>query len=292
MSETTIENLKTKFKGCYVATLTPFGNQEIGGAVDTATIRNHVKWLLDNGVEGLCPAGTTGEFLYLSDEEKRAIIAATVEGAEGRVPTIAGVWAFTSHDAASLAKYAESVGADGVFLPTPIYYPAGDNEIFHWYEAVARATSLPVFAYNIPQYAANTVSIACLHHLFDAGLIAGVKDSTGKADRVGELVRNFGEHHVVYAASDGFATEGRKLGADGFISAIANATPALFARLWAGDESLQPQVDALRSTLKQMGSIAALKYLLHRQGFPFGNARLPFSELTGEHRQILDSIAL
>ncbi len=283
------ESVKAAFKGCYVATVTPFNG---ANRLDAGAIHAQVAWLIENGVEGLCPAGTTGEFLYLTDEEKRQIITATVEAAGGKIPTIAGVWAFTSAEAADLARHAEASGAQGVFLPTPIYYPAGDNEIFQWYEAIARATTLPLFAYNIPQYAANTVSIACLQRLFEAGLIAGVKDSTGKSERVSELVRHFGAEHVVFAASDGFATEGRKLGADGFISAIANATPALFARLWAGDESLQPKVDALRTTLKQMGSIAALKYLLQRQGFPFGNARLPFSTLTESHKQTLDAIDL
>ena len=111
-------------------------------------------------------------------------------------------------------------------------------------------------------------------------MIAGVKDSTGKAERVTELIQNFGEVGSIFAASDSFASQGRKLGADGFISAIANLTPALFARLWNGDESLQVEVDTLRNTLKQVGSIPALKYLLTRKGFAFGNSRLPFSTLS------------
>ena len=278
---------KTRFKGCYVATLTPFDSQ---GRVDLGVVRAHTAWLIENGIEGLCPVGTTGEFLFLSESEKSAIIRATVEGASGRVPVLAGVWATTPEEINRLAKGAEDTGADGVFLPTPIYYPATQTTIYDWYEGAKRATSLPVFAYNIPQYAANEITFDTLQHLLDAGIIAGVKDSTGKAERVGELVKRFGQEHTVFAASDSFATEGRKLGADGFISAIANAVPALFAKLWAGDESLQSEVDTLRSALKKVGSLPALKFLLVKQGFAFGGVRIPYSDLTEAQKKDLEGL--
>ncbi len=280
---------KERFHGCYVATLTPFDTAD---RLDVGVAKAHAQWLVENGAEGLCPAGTTGEFLYLTEAEKSALIMTTVEAVGGRIPVIAGVWGLREAETARLAKAAEQAGADGVFLPTPIYYPAGDEAVYRHYAAVHAATSLPVFAYNIPQYAANEVSFNCLERLFDDGVILGAKDSTGKAERVGELVRRFGERGVVFAASDSFASEGRKLGADGFISAIANVAPAKFAALWAGDDSLQPEVDRLRMALKQVGSLPALKYLLGRCGFAFGEARLPSSSLTPTQKASLDALAL
>ena len=278
---------KTTFKGCYVATLTPF---DAADRLDDGVLRAHVEWLVENGVQGLCPAGTTGEFLYLTLEEKRRIVQETVRAAAGRVPVIAGVWGLRESETLTLAKAAEDAGAQGVFLPPPIYYPATDAAVFAHYAAVHAATSLPVFAYNIPQYAANEVSLACLVRLFAEGIIAGAKDSTGKADRVSALVERFGSRGVVFAASDGFASEGRRLGADGFISAIANVAPELFARLWAGDDSLQPRVDELRTALKQVGSIPALKHLLTGKGYPFGDARIPYSALAADQQAMLDAL--
>lgn len=278
---------KSKFHGCYIATLTPFDSHN---RLDIGLVQAHTRWLLDQGVAGLCPAGTTGEFLYLTQEEKTQVVKTTVVGAAGRAPVIAGIWAQTSEEVSALARSAEESGADAVFLPTPIYYPASDVAIYAWYGNAHRSTSLPVFAYNIPQYAANAISIPCLQRLFAEGIIAGVKDSTGKSDRVGELVAHFGVNNVVFAASDGFASEGRRLGADGFISAIGNAAPALFSRLWGGEESLQPRVDAIRTALKQVGSIPALKYLLSRQGFAFGASRLPYSDLTQTQQADLDAL--
>jgi len=287
MSDNAVNRVKAAFKGCYVATLTPFDSMD---GLDDGVLRAHVEWLVENGVQGLCPAGTTGEFLYLSLEEKRRIVQETVRAATGRIPVIAGVWGLRETEMLTLAKAAEDAGAQGVFLPPPIYYPANDAAVFAHYAAVHAATSLPVFAYNIPQYAANEVSLDCLERLFAEGIIAGAKDSTGKADRVGALVERFGTRGVVFAASDGFASEGRRLGADGFISAVANVAPALFASLWAGDDSLQPRVDALRTALKKAGSIPALKHLLTRQGFPFGDARIPYSALTSDQQAMLDAL--
>lgn len=281
--------VKAIFKGCYVATLTPF---DAADRLDEGVVRAHAQWLIENGIQGLCPAGTTGEFLYLTREEKRRLVAATVKAAGRRVPVIAGIWALRTGEVRWLARMAEDSGASAVFLPPPIYYPASEETIFAYYAAVHEATSLPVFAYNIPQYAANTISTACLERLLSEGIVVGVKDSTGNAERLREWVQRFGENAVLFAASDSFASEGRRLGADGFISAIANIAPSLFARLWAGEESLQPQVDALRAVLKQVGSIPALKTLAVRQGFAFGASRLPFSSLTAEQQQILDGIEI
>ncbi len=278
---------KRRFHGCYVATLTPFDKSD---RLDLGAAKAHAEWLANNGAEGLCPAGTTGEFLYLTEAEKTALIAATVQAVGRRIPVIAGVWGLREAETARLAKGAEAAGADAVFLPTPIYYPASDDAVYGHYAAVHAATSLPVFAYNIPQYAANEVSFACLERLFADGIILGAKDSTGTSERVSELVKRFGERGVVFAASDSFASEGRKLGADGFISAIANIAPARFAALWAGDDSLQPEVDRLRTALKQVGSLPALKYLLGRFGFSFGEARLPASALTSNQKSTLDAL--
>ena len=277
--------MQPKFQGCYVATLTPF---DASGKFDAGAAQSHAQWLVENGIEGLCPAGTTGEFLYLSHQEERELVSATVAAAQGRVPVIAGVWALTANETQDLARHAETAGANGVFLPPPIYYPASDDAIFAHYASVQKATALPVFAYNIPQHAANEISLDCLERLFTAGIIAGVKDSTGKAERVGKLVRRFGAEYTIFAASDGFAAEGRSLGADGFISAIGNAFPRLFAAIWNGETARQAEANQLRSALKQVGSISALKYLLTRQGFAFGASRLPFSDLTEAQREALN----
>lgn len=275
------------FRGCYIATVTPFDRNN---HLNSPALQDHCRWLVESGIDGLCPVGTTGEFLFLSQAEKMEAIQQTTEAVDGRVPVIAGIWAASVAESQALAISAASAHASGVFLPPPIYYPANDDAIYRWYSEIKSVTDLPLFAYNIPQYAANAISYACLDRLFGDEVIAGVKDSTGKLDRVSELVLRYGELGTVFAASDGFASEGRRIGAHGFISAIGNITPALFARLWAGDDSLQPRVDSIRTALKQVGSIPAIKYLLSQSGFPFGESRIPCSQLTAEQQNALDTL--
>lgn len=280
---------KARFQGCYTATLTPFDHQN---ALAGDVITRHIEWQITQGIAGFCPAGTTGEFLYLSEAEKVRVIQTTTEAANGRVPVIAGVWAWEAQARVSLTKAAQAAGADAVFLPPPIYYPANDEAIFRWYAEVRDASDLPVFAYSIPQYAANSLSLEVLERLFDAEVIIGVKDSTGKADRVRALVEQFGTRGVVFAASDAFATEGRELGADGFISAISNAAPALVSAVWNGATARQTEVNAIRTIIKEVGSISGLKAILTAKGYEFGGSRLPYSQLTPKQHEALAAYAL
>lgn len=268
-----------------VATLTPF---DANDRLDLAAVRTHTRFLIENGVSGLCPAGTTGEMLYLSVGEKVRLIEETCAAA-GCVPVVAGVWAHREKEIRLLCRAAQAARASAVFLPPPIYYPASDEVVYRHYASAREASGLPVFAYNIPAYAANAISPDCVERLAADGVIAGIKDSTGKADQMSELVERFGSRIAVEAASDSFAVEAKKLGAHGFISALANIWPASFVRLWNGDESLQPLVDEARTAVKRAGGIPALKRLLAKRGFSFGASRLPHSELSDDAVSLLDA---
>jgi len=275
-----------EFSGLLVATLTPF---DASGRVDYALLTRHTVLLADSGVQGICPCGTTGEWLYLSIGEKARIIEAAVDSASDRIPVMAGVAALNSKEIRLVARAAESAGAGGVFLPPPIYYPASDDVIYDHYAGVKEICSLPIFAYNIPSHAANQITLSCVERLVTDGVIAGIKDSTASAERVGELVRQFGDRITVLAASDSFATEGRKLGARGFISALANVWPKAFRRIWEGEESLQPAIDAARKAVKEAGGIPALKYLMELRGLPFGITRSPSTEMTDARKDFLSA---
>src|SRR5437763_11389498 len=121
-----------EFTGIFVATLTPFDD---ANRLDFGVIRAHAQFLIDGGVNGLSPCGTTGEFLYLSVGEKVRLVAETVAAAKGRIPVMAGVWALTVKEMTLLCRAARDSGASAVFLPPPIYYPADDDTIVRWYVA-------------------------------------------------------------------------------------------------------------------------------------------------------------
>lgn len=275
-------------RGMIVATLTPFDRE---GRVDAETLRGHVDFLARGGMPAVAPAGTTGEFLYLSEAERAAVVRASVEAAAGRLKVIAGIWALDAEGVGRLARDAETAGADAVFLTTPVYYPASDEAVVRWYQSARRHTGLPLFAYHIPQYAVNGVSLAALERLMDSDTIQGIKDSTGKAERVQELLDACRGRIAVYGASDSFALRARRMGVDGFISALANIYPRTFARIWEGDAQAQAAIDQVRTAVKGYGGIGALKALLRGKGFEFGGTRLPFSDLGPEEEQALGTLA-
>jgi 4-hydroxy-tetrahydrodipicolinate synthase len=275
----------SQFNGLFVATLTPF---DANNRIDFGVLRAHTQFLIEGGVNGLSPCGTTGEFLYLSIGEKVRVIEAAVLAAKGRVPVMAGIWAPHAKETALLARAAESAGASAVFLQPPIYYPASDDIIVSWYSSIHNATTLPVFAYNIPAYAANSLGLDCVDRLVEEGIIVGIKDSSGSAERIKSLVDRFGKTITVMAASDSFATQAKRLGAHGFISALANVWPNSFAKLWAGDSALQSTVDSVRSVIKKGGGVPALKRLASLQSFSIGESRLP-GVLSEEIRIDIDS---
>jgi dihydrodipicolinate synthase/N-acetylneuraminate lyase len=269
--------------GMTVATLTPYDRK---GKVDAGLAREHAAWLVESGIPTLAPVGTTGEALYLDRDEKERMVRAVVEGAGSRAAVIAGIWALRLEEIAVLHRSAADAGAAAVFLTTPIYYPAEEDAIVRFYEFVRASGPLPVYAYNIPQYSANEISLPALERLASAGTVAGVKDSTGREERLTALLELFRGRLQVFGASDSMALKARRLGADGFISALANIYPGTFLTVWAGDEAgeaAQAAVDRLRSAVKGYGGIAALKHLLACRGFVSHGTRLPF--------QVLDAMA-
>jgi 4-hydroxy-tetrahydrodipicolinate synthase len=278
---------RARIHGIIVATLTPY---DAAGGVDLGQVREHATFLVERGVNALAPVGTTGEFLYLSDAEKEAIVRAAVTGAAGRAPVIAGIWSLSPGGVARLGQAAETAGADAVFLTTPVYYRSSEAALFDWYRHAAAATRLPLFAYNIPAYSGNEISLPLLKRLLDEGVVAGIKDSTAGVERMSALVDCCRGRAAVYGASDSFGLEARRLGADGFISALANIYPETFLRIWEGDPAAQERVDRLRAAVKGYGGTAALKHLLTARGFSSSPTRLPFSELDAPARAALDRL--
>jgi len=273
-------------RGIIVATLTPY---RADGGVHPDQVRAHVAYLAEAGIPAIAPVGTTGEFPFLDREEKQTLLRSACDAARGRVAVIAGVWAPRLEEIAALCRTAEDAGAAAVFLTTPIYYGYPDDALLDFYRFVRRQTALPVFAYNIPQYANNELTLKTLATLVDEGAIQGIKDSTGKEERLQALLDRFRGRIAVYGASDSFALRTRELGADGFISALANIYPRTFRRIWSGDREAQSAIDRIRTAIKGYGGIAGLKHLLARKGFDFGPTRLPFTELTDAAKHGLDA---
>ena len=172
------------FKGSMTALVTPFRKD---GGFDDKAFADFVEWQIDEGTSGLVPVGTTGESPTLSHEEHRRVVQLCVEVANGRVPVIAGAGSNNTAEAIALAQYAEKVGADAVLVVTPYYNKPTQRGLYAHFAAVAKATSLPIIIYNIPPRSVIDMTPETMGQLAgDFSNIVGVKDATGKIERVSE----------------------------------------------------------------------------------------------------------
>src|ERR1700729_2359379 len=138
------------FRGTYTVMITPFTS---GGDVDAEGLRGFVDWQIGEGIHGLIPLGSTGEFLSLDDDEKALVAEVVINQAAGRVPVLIGTGAEDTREVVRLSRRAEKLGADGVMIIPPFYSTPTDAEIVHHYSTVADAIGLPIMIYNNPAVA-------------------------------------------------------------------------------------------------------------------------------------------
>ena len=244
-----------------VALLTPFGRD---GHPDAAALSEHVEHLIEDGVDGLMPCGTTGEGPLLTEAEVAAVVVAVVEAARGRIPTLAHVGRPDTAGTTRLARRALADGADGVSAVVPYYYALEDAQIVAHYRALIEvAEGTPAYAYTIPARKGNELSVEAARSLALDGL-AGIKDSTKSLERHREYLDT---GLAVLMGSDGLVAEALSAGAAGCVSAVANVRPDLLLRLKeafaAGrdDEAsaAQEELSALRADLSRDRPLAGLK---------------------------------
>src|SRR3954462_15521768 len=137
---------KPTFEGCLTALVPPFTN----GQIDFDGLAKLVDWQIENGVDGIVSVGTTGESATLDVDEHVAVIRATVKAARGRVPVIAGAGGNATSEALELTKASEDAGADGLLHVTPYHNRPSQEGLFRHFEAIAKATKLPIILYNVP----------------------------------------------------------------------------------------------------------------------------------------------
>jgi 4-hydroxy-tetrahydrodipicolinate synthase len=215
------------FKGSMPALVTPFTD---AGAVDEEAFAAHVEWLIAEGSTGLVPVGTTGESPTLSHAEHKRVIEICIEVAGGRVPVIAGAGSNNTREAIELAQHAEKAGADGLLVVTPYYNKPTQKGLIAHYGAIAEAVSLPIIIYNIPPRSVIDMLPDTMGALVKAHKnIVGVKDATGKLERVSEQRITCGIDFVQLSGEDATALGFNAHGGVGCISVTANVAPRLCA---------------------------------------------------------------
>jgi 4-hydroxy-tetrahydrodipicolinate synthase len=267
------------FKGVFPALVTPFA--EGGGTVDETAYRALIRSVLPH-VNGVVPVGTTGEFVYMSDEEKRRAIAVALDEVAGRLPVIAGTGCASTRETVALTRYAKEAGAQAALVVAPYYLKPTYNEVYEHYEAVNQV-GLPIILYNLPQCAGTHYEWWTAEGMAHLDNVVGIKDTSGDMPFLMTLLEKLKGTIGIFCGHDEIVCAALAAGADGAILASANVIPDFWQQIYravrAGDlakaQALQAQVQTLARVITRQGSVQAVKECLGMMGLHVGDARLP-----------------
>lgn len=273
------------FKGILAYPITPFDKDE---KVDIKLYKTLLERLIVSGSHAVAPLGSTGVMPYLTDEEKEAIIIATIEQVKGRVPVLVGVSNLTTEKTIYHAKFAEKAGANAVMIIPMSYWKLTDDEIVAHFTAVANQISIPIMAYNNPATGGVDMSPALLKRLLEIPNVTMIKESTGDVQRMHYLKRELGDDVAFYNGSNPLALAAFSAGASGWCTAAPNLIPKLNLDLYHAiqnndlDEAQKvfyKQLNLLKFIVNK-GLPRAIKAGLEIQGINGGYLRSPLKPLT------------
>ena len=281
-----------RLSGSITALLTPFK----GDDVDEQALKRQVRFQLKNGTSGLVPCGSTGEAATLNHDEYVQVIRLVVREAAGRVPVIAGVGANDTKKAVHLCRDAAAAGADALLVLVPYYNKPTQEGIFRHFQETARATNLPIVAYNIPGRTGVNMAPATLARIADrCRNVVAVKEASGSLDQVSETFQLAPKGFTVLSGDDSLTVPMMSLGAAGVISVLSNVLPRETSRVVAAARNGDFKT-AARLHLTLFPVIKALfvetnpipvKAAAAMKGFGSGIPRLPLTPATPSTRQAL-----
>jgi 4-hydroxy-tetrahydrodipicolinate synthase len=265
-------------KGIMPALVTPFTPEE---EIDEGAMRRLVGHVLPH-VNAVVPVGTTGEFVYLSEAEKRRIIDITIDEVAGRVPVIAGTGCSNTRDTVALTQYARDAGAAAALVVAPFYFKPTFNEVYEHYEAVSRV-GVPIILYNIPQTAGTHYRWWTGEGMAYLDNVIGIKDSSGDVPFLMAMFEKVKGRIAIICGHDEIVMAALAAGADGAILATANLIPDIWQEIYTYtkegriEEAQERQRDIQRLVriVVRCGSTQATKEGLRMMGIHVGNSRHP-----------------
>ncbi len=282
------------FKGSNVALITPFKNNGLDEEAYIKLIHFHI----DNGTNGLVPAGTTGESPTLSHDEHQRVIDLCIKESNGKIPVIAGTGSNSTEEAISLTTHAEKAGANGALIVTPYYNKPTQEGLYQHYKAINDKCGLPIIIYNIPGRSVIDMSVDTMARLYELKNIVGVKDATGDLDRVNQTLAKMGKDFIQLTGNDDNAFEFNKRGGVGTISVTANIAPKLcsdFQKFSKSEtdneikkaERLDKILQPVHHSMFVESNPSPVKYAAKLLGLCDDNVRLPLVKVTDATKEIV-----
>lgn len=286
----------TVFRGTATAITTPF--EDNGRTVDFKGFAKHIEWQIEQGVNAIVVAGTSGEGSTLSDAEHREVLKFCVEQVNGRVPVIAGTGSNDIAYAIDLTIYACAVGCDAMLLVTPYYNKATQEGLYQSFTAIANASTKPCILYNVPSRTGCNLMPETVARLADHPNIVGIKEASGNISQIAEIAALCGDKLDIYSGNDDQIIPIMSLGGSGVISVLSNILPketvemcdAFFAGDVAKARDMQlkfiPLIDALFCEVNPIPAKAAVAAM----GFCKNIVRLPLTPMTAGNEKKLRNL--
>ena len=276
-----------RFHGIIPYLVTPLDAE---GRIEAGVMTALCDDLIAAGVHGLTPLGSTGEFAYLDEAQKREAVAAVVAAAGGRVPVLPGVAATAIRGAVAQAKACRAAGADGIVLILDAYFPLTEAEVERYFLSVADATDLPIILYTNPNFQRAGLSVASIARLSRHPNIVGIKDASTNTGRLLSILNRVGGDLDVFAASSHIAASVMMLGGKGWFAGPACVIPreclALYRLCregnWPEAVALQKRVWAFNEVFARYNLAACVKAALRMQGYAVGDPVPPQSPASPE----------
>lgn len=277
------------FKGVFPYLVSPVKNS---GEIDSGTLLKLCNDLIDAGVHGLTPLGSTGEFAYLSTTQRQRVVEIVIDGARGRVPVLAGVAATTVSDAVTQAKTYEKLGCSGILAILESYFPVSDDGIFDYFSSIASAVDLPIVLYTNPNFQRSDLSLPLIDRLSRVDNISYIKDASYNTGRLLSIINLTEGRMSVFAASAHIPVCVMMIGGVGWMAGPACIAPRQSIELyelcrnqdWHTAMERQRSLWSLNQAFAKYNLAACIKGGLELQGYPVGPPLPPQQPLSESGR--------
>jgi 4-hydroxy-tetrahydrodipicolinate synthase len=284
----------TDFHGVFPYLVSPIDAQ---GRILTDVLGRLASDLIKAGVHGLTPLGSTGEFAYLSREQRQAVVQATIEAAAKRVPVIAGVASTSTANAVEQAKSYQALGADGILAILEAYFPLKDAQIESYFRAIADAVDIPVVLYTNPQFQRSDLTLDVIARLSTHLRIQYIKDASTNTGRLLSIM-NRCPAIKVFSASAHIPAAVMLIGGVGWMAGPACIVPRQSVKLyelcragkWPQAMTLQRELWRINEAFARFNLAACIKAGLQIQGYAVGDPVPPQAALSLEERKVVEGI--
>jgi 4-hydroxy-tetrahydrodipicolinate synthase len=284
----------TDFRGVFPYLVSPI---DANGRIKSDVLAQLCDDLIKAGVHGLTPLGSTGEFAYLSREQRAVVVQATIEAAGKRVPVVAGVASTATADAVAQAKHYQSLGVDGILAILEAYFPLHDAQVESYFRAIADSVDIPVVIYTNPQFQRSDLTLDVIARLSEHPRIGYIKDASTNTGRLLSIM-NRAPTMKVFSASAHIPAAVMLIGGVGWMAGPACIVPRQSVRLydlccaakWPQAMRLQRGLWRINEAFARFNLAACIKAGLQIQGYAVDDPVPPQTALTSDERKVVAGI--